>query len=148
MRVVGSVPDAGRRDEQDLRTILGKAVSFTGYVDDRQLAQEYLAADVLGFPSLFEGFGIPALEAMCADLPVVVSDTTSLPEVVGDAGAVIPARDVGAWESALRRVHDNPTWREDMVSRGRRRAAQFTWRQSAATVLDTLRRVASRAGNR
>ena len=76
-------------------------MTLTGYVTRLELARELRSAHVLAFPSLFEGFGIPVLEAMAAGLPVVVSDRTSLPEVAGGAGLVAPAEDAGAWADAL-----------------------------------------------
>ena len=66
--------------------MLGDAVTFTGYVSEAQFRRRVRQRDVLAFPSLFEGFGIPAIEAMYAGVPVVASNTGSLPEVVGDAG--------------------------------------------------------------
>lgn len=142
LRIVGTVVKPELTDE--LRTLLGPAVSTTGYVDTATLAAEYAAADVLGFPSLFEGFGIPALEAMCAGVPVIVSNSTSLPEVVGDAGLTVPPLDVGAWAQALRAVHGDSSLRARLCESGRRRATKFTWRAGAKAALDSLRTAATR----
>ena len=92
------------RTPSGLVELLGDAVPVAGYVSTAELAAELSRAHVLAFPSLFEGFGIPALEAMAAGVPVVVSDRTSLPEVVGDAGLVVPAEDPEAWADALQRA--------------------------------------------
>lgn len=145
LRVVGSIPEQGRVIAEGIRRLLGDSVSFTGYVDARQLAAEYVNADVLAFPSLFEGFGIPALEAMCAGLPVLVSDSTSLPEVVGEAGVVVGAQDVDAWLSVLRRMRDDTEFRRAMQGAGPKRAMNFTWRESANSVLSALRAAAKRS---
>jgi glycosyltransferase involved in cell wall biosynthesis len=142
LRVVGQVPEEGRALEAELRATLGPAISFSGYVSTTELASEYLAADVFAFPSLYEGFGIPAVEAMQAGLPVVVSDATSLPEVVGDAGVVVPGIDVDAWATALDELLGDDARRAELVGRGRRRAASFSWASSAATVLAALRQAA------
>ncbi len=104
LRVVGTVHPTGRRHAEEAHRLLGDALSMTGYLPLEQLARELRRAHVLAFPSLFEGFGIPALEAMAAGLPVVVSDRTSLPEVVADAGLVAAAEDVEAWADALQRA--------------------------------------------
>lgn len=145
LRVVGQVPGSSRHIEEELRQLLGDAVSFSGYVDDAQLAVEYQSADVLAFPSLFEGFGIPVIEAMYAGTPVVASDSTSLPEIVGGAGVCVPATDVRAWAVALRRIHDEPAWATELSARGRVRAADYQWRASAEAVLKTLYDVSGRS---
>jgi glycosyltransferase involved in cell wall biosynthesis len=144
LRVVGTVPPSGQPIEHDLRAMLGDAVTFTGYVSEAQLADEYVNADVLAFPSLFEGFGIPAIEAMYAGVPVVASNTGSLPEVVGDAGVVLAPRDVDAWSATLTDLLTNIEARQDLSSRGRQRARALSWTASAATVLKALRQVAAR----
>jgi glycosyltransferase involved in cell wall biosynthesis len=142
LRIVGAVPAAGRRTEAELRRLLADAVSFTGYLSTAELAAEYAAADALGFPSLFEGFGIPAVEAMQAGVPVVVSDAGSLPEVVGDAGIVVSPNDVDEWVGALRQLMEDEALRSDLRSRGRHRAAALSWVASATTVLASLRAAA------
>jgi glycosyltransferase involved in cell wall biosynthesis len=133
LRVVGTVHPTGRQDEAVARSELGADITFTGYVSREDLARELRSAHVLAFPSLFEGFGIPALEAMAACLPVVVSDRTSLPEVVGDAGLVVPAADPEAWADALTRAL-RPAVAAELVAAGERREAQFRWDRSALPV--------------
>ena len=142
LRVVGTVAPSGDADAAAMRSLLGSAVTMTGYVSVAQLAQEYADADLLVFPSLFEGFGIPALEAMAAGVPVLVSDRAALPEVVGDAGLVIDAEDVGAWTSALRGVCSDGVVRDGLVTRGLARAATYSWADSAAVTLAALDRAA------
>ena len=104
LRVVGTVHSSGRVHAQRAHDLLGDAVTITGYLPPTELARELRPAHVLAFPSLFEGFGIPAVEAMAAGLPVVVSDRTSLPEVSADAALVVPAEDPEAWADALLRA--------------------------------------------
>jgi glycosyltransferase involved in cell wall biosynthesis len=142
LRVVGTVHPTGRRDEAVARSELGEHVTFTGYVSRETLACELRSAHVLAFPSLFEGFGIPALEAMAARLPVVVSDRTSLPEVVGAAGLVVPAEDPDAWAAALTRPLQ-PATSADLVAAGTLREAEFRWDRSAAGVAAVLRNTTS-----
>lgn len=145
LRIVGQVGTEGMPIERELRRMLGDAVSFTGYLSTARLASEYADADVLAFPSLFEGFGIPAIEAMHAGVPVVVSDTGSLPEVVGDAGIVIGPTDVDAWTSALLQLLGSPGMRAEFTRLGRQRARALSWKASAATVLGSLRQAAGRS---
>jgi glycosyltransferase involved in cell wall biosynthesis len=146
LRVVGPVPEAGVAIASSLRRILGDALELTGYVSRPQLAVEYRSADVLCFPSVLEGFGIPVLEAMAAGTPVVVSDATSLPEVTSGAALVCPANDPAAWRDALVRLAEGPRLREQLVARGRRRVEDFSWSRTAATVLECLRGAGAGAG--
>jgi glycosyltransferase involved in cell wall biosynthesis len=136
LRVVGSVHKTGRGDAEQAQHLLGGAVTFTGYVTRGDLAREYRSAHVLAFPSLFEGFGIPALEAMRARLPIVVSDRTALPEVVHDAGLVVSAEDVDAWTAALLKVLQEPE--ADMAERARKRERNYRWRSSAMAVRNLM----------
>jgi glycosyltransferase involved in cell wall biosynthesis len=146
LRVVGRVPPAGRLDASEVAQLLGEHVEISGYLGDEDLARAYRSADVLAFPSWYEGFGIPLVEAMSAGTPVVVSDRTSLPEVVGDAGIVVPADDPEAWADALAGTLD-PARAADLAARGRERAACFSWSRSAAAVSELLATVAAeRAG--
>lgn len=138
LRVVGTVHPTGRGDADLARQLLGDAVTVAGYVSTADLAAELSRAHVLAFPSLFEGFGIPALEAMAAGVPVVVSDRTSLPEVVGDAGRLVPAEDPEAWADALQRALE-PAESARLVVAGERRVTQLTWAASAGLVSGALR---------
>ncbi len=111
-------------------------------VDDRTLRGLYRACEVFLFPSLYEGFGLPVLEAMACGAPVVASDRSSVPEVVGDAGLLADPLDADAMAGAVRRLQSDPALRAEMVTRGHRRASMFTWDRSAALTLDVLHRVA------
>lgn len=143
LRIVGAVPQRGQADAAALRDRLGPYVEMTGYVTLEQLAAEYAGADVLGFPSLHEGFGLPIIEAMAAGLPVVVSDTSALPEVAGGAALVRGAYDVAGWRDALLRLRENPALRDELRRRGRARAREFSWQGTAGTVLGQLRAAAA-----
>jgi glycosyltransferase involved in cell wall biosynthesis len=102
---------------------------------DRQLAHLYAAASVLVTPSYYEGFGLPALEAMHGGCPVIVSNRGSLPEVVGQAGILLEPDDVDAWSQAMERVLTDSELRADLVAKGRRQAQKFSWRKTAAATL-------------
>ena len=143
LRVVGSVARHGEAEARTITALLGEAVSFSGYVTPHELAAAYRSADVLCFPSRFEGFGLPVLEAMTAGVPVVVSDRTSLPEIAEDAALVVPATDYRAWLSALRLLVTAPEVAETLRRRGFARARTFSWERTAKTLLDAARAAAS-----
>jgi glycosyltransferase involved in cell wall biosynthesis len=107
------------------------AVRVLGHLSPQDLALAYQAADVLLFPSLMEGFGLPAVEAMAAGLAVVTSNVSSLPEVVGDAAITADPRDNVALADAVSRVLDQPDLRAQLVYRGRMQAARFSWQACA-----------------
>lgn len=139
LRIAGSVPDSAQPIARRIRDLLGPHVHMTGYVEPAQLAAEYKDADVLGFPSRMEGFGMPVIEAMAAGIPVVASDASCLPEVAGDAALLCGPDDVASWASALRRLETEPALRNELRVRGAHRAARFSWPDTARIVLDRLR---------
>jgi alpha-1,3-rhamnosyl/mannosyltransferase len=98
---------------------------------------------VFVFPSLFEGFGIPLLEAMASGTPVCAAATSSIPEVVGDAGLLFDPSDVGAIADAVGRLLDDAPLRTRLADSGLRRASGFTWDNAAARVLAALERTAA-----
>ena len=111
-----------------------------GRVSDAELELLYRNAEALLFPSLYEGFGLPVLEAMRHGLPVVASRTSSLPEVGGDAAVyVLDARDSEAMAGALQRIRDDPALRRRLVAAGRKQAARFTWKRCAEGVAAAVR---------
>ncbi len=110
-------------------------VRFAGYVDDADLPALYRAARVFAFPSLYEGFGIPPLEAMASGVPVVSSNTSSLPEVVGDAALTVEPRDIDALAAALGRALVDEAWRATAIDRGIARARTFTWERAGRELL-------------
>ncbi len=107
---------------------------FTGYVPDEDLVALYNAAEVFVYPSLFEGFGLPPLEAMACGTPVIAANTASLPEVVGDGGVLVDPRDVEGLAAALARVVGDGALRTELAVRGRARAALFSWEATARTI--------------
>ncbi len=120
----------------------GSRVRFTGYVTDLQLAACYSRAAVFAFPSLFEGFGIPALEAMSHGTPVVCSRAGALPEVCGDAALYFDPLDVDSISDALQRALTDDSLRATLIAAGRAREGAFTWRRAAEQTLDVYRQVA------
>ncbi len=114
---------------------LESEIIFTGFVPDAELPYIYDRARVFLYLSLFEGFGLPPLEAMACGVPVICSNTTSLPEVVGDAGMTVPPADTDAVASALLRVMTDPVLTAQMRVAGRNRARLFSWETAARETL-------------
>jgi len=122
---------------------LNRDVIFTGYLDDEDLPSVYRAAMVLVLPSIYEGFGLPALEAMACGTPVITSNTSSLPEVVGEAGIMVEPRDVHALAEAMELVLMDKHLRSELRARGLERARQFTWEKAARETLKAYQQVAN-----
>ena len=117
-------------------------ILFTGFVSDDDLPAMYSAATTFAFPSLYEGFGLPPLEAMACGTPVVVSKTSSLPEVVGDAGLQVDPYDPDSLAAALELLILDEPLRADLRRRGLERAAEFTWQAAATRLLAVYRKLA------
>jgi glycosyltransferase involved in cell wall biosynthesis len=118
---------------------LGNRVRLAGYADHAALPSWYSAADLFVYPSLYEGFGWPPLEAMACGTPVVTSNVSSLPEVVGDAALFVSPDDVDGLAAALHRVWHDEALRADLRARGIARAREFSWERTARMTLDAYR---------
>jgi glycosyltransferase involved in cell wall biosynthesis len=117
---------------------LADRVIFTGYLPDDDVPALLSGALGFVFPSLYEGFGMPLLEAMACGAPVLASDSSSLPEVAGDAALLVDPTNVAAIAAGLARLANDVALRADLRARGLARAAQFTWEQCAARTLEVL----------
>lgn len=115
----------------DSDSVLQGRVIFTGFVTDQYLSALYSGAVAFLYPSLYEGFGLPPLEAMQCGLPVIVSNTSSLPEVVGDAGVLIDPLDKDRICDAMLRVVQDNDFRMEYVAKGLERAKKFSWHRCA-----------------
>jgi glycosyltransferase involved in cell wall biosynthesis len=122
---------------------LSEAVIVTGYVPENDLPALYSGALCFIYPSYFEGFGLPPLEAMQCGVPVIAGDRTSLPEVVGDAGILVDPYDVGALAAALEKVVSDPNLRSELSVKGLARAKLFEWRETARQTLAVYRKATS-----
>ena len=114
-------------DKLDLRN----RVLLPGYVPEQELPLWYNAADLFVYPSLYEGFGLPPLEAMACGTPVIVSNASSLPEVVGAAGSVVEANDATALAQAMEQLLDDEDLRQQRIGAGLERARTYSWRTTA-----------------
>ena len=106
-------------------------VYFTGYVPQEDLPLVYNLASLFVYPTIYEGFGLPALEAMACGVPVITSKIASLPEIVGDAGILIPVDDADALYSAMKRILQDQVLREKLIQDGLVRSKSFSWKRTA-----------------
>lgn len=111
---------------------LGDRLRLTGFVSDEELGGWYSGADLFAFPSYYEGFGLPTVEAMRCGTPVLASDTSSFPEVVGDAGVLISPREENLWADTMLALLRDPERRATMAAAGKTRADMFSWARTAA----------------
>lgn len=111
-----------------------------GRIPERDIVGLYQAATALTFPSTYEGFGLPVLEAMSLRCPVLASDVTALPETAGGAAALLPPSDPAAWAQAMCRLLTDPAWADELTAAGVARIAAFDWHASARTQIDVYRR--------
>jgi glycosyltransferase involved in cell wall biosynthesis len=121
------------------RSGLGNAARFLGWLDQPDLAVLYSHARVFTLPSLYEGFGLPVLEAMACGAPVVCSNAGPLPEVAGDAAILLPPDDASAWAEAIGRVVSHEQTAAGLRARGERRARDFSWDRSARETREVYR---------
>jgi glycosyltransferase involved in cell wall biosynthesis len=131
--------------EAAVRLGIGGRVRRIGYIDRAQLPALYSGSQATVMPSLYEGFGLPVLEAMACGAPVVASSSSSLPEIVGDAGLVVDPFDVDGWAAAMRRVASDAGLRDSLSESGLRRSSEFTWARCADAILEALTDAAGRA---
>jgi glycosyltransferase involved in cell wall biosynthesis len=138
--VVGKI---GWKSESIVKRLRGRGVVHLDYLRAGQLANVYANAEAFVFPSIYEGFGFPLLEAMSHGVPSIAARSSSLPEIGGDAALYFEPRDAQALASLIQRVTSDATLREQLATRGRARAAEFRWDVTAEKTLEVLRRVAT-----
>ena len=119
---------------------LGDCIRHIGFIPAADLPIWYNSAEAFLYPSVFEGFGLPVLEAMACGTPVLTSNVSSLPEVIGSAGMTLPPDDAAVWADALEDIVTNKDWRSMASRRGLERAKQFTWQRTAELTLASYRR--------
>ena len=125
----------------DLIKGLEKHIEFTGYVSEDQLTKLYQEALLFAFPSLYEGFGFPPLEAMSHGCPALVSNVASLPEVCGDAAYFVDPYDEESIADGIYQVATNSTLRETLIQKGLERAKLFTWEESGKKHIEVFEEI-------
>ncbi|RME31003.1 MAG: glycosyltransferase family 1 protein, partial [Thermoflexia bacterium] len=139
-------------DEEIFATVerlnLGDRVLFPGYVPNEELPLWYNAARVFAYPSLYEGFGMPVLEALACGTPVLTSETSSLPEAAGDGALLVDPNDVGAIADGLHRLLTDQVLRETLRERGLAHAARFSWARTALETVALYREALAEGGER
>ncbi len=147
LQIVGATDRRYRGAEQLATTLgLGSAVEFSGYLDEASLDKAYRQAAVFVFPSFYEGFGLPPLEAMARGVPVVASNRASIPEILGDAALLVDPADVAAMATAITRVLTERDLAEGLAVRGLRRVKQFSLVEQGRGTINIYKRVLASAG--
>jgi glycosyltransferase involved in cell wall biosynthesis len=118
-------------------------VHLPGFIPDEEMPLWYNSASVFVYPSVFEGFGLPVLEAMACGTPVITSDVSSLPEVAQDAGLCLPPHEPTVWTEALRRNAHDADWRAQARTAGLQLATRYRWETTAQQTIDSYRRALS-----
>lgn len=132
---------ANKADELIKALSLEKKVLMTGYINDEDLPAVYNLADVFVFPSLYEGFGLPVLEAMACGVPVAASNVSSIPEVAGDAAMLFDPNDPKDISSKIDKIIRDDALRNKLIIKGLERAKRFTWEDTARKTLEVYRSV-------
>lgn len=142
LTVVGTPKKNGIIEKLVADLNLEKIVEFTGRISSEEFRERYARAAAAVVPSLYEGFGLPAGEAMACRVPVICTTGGALPEVAGNAAILVPPRDIDALANAVHRVFDNPEAAETMASSGFKRVTEsFTWQQAAEMTVDQYYRI-------
>jgi glycosyltransferase involved in cell wall biosynthesis len=137
----------GRKEYQESLKRLSREIGlyseikFIDYISQEDLPYLYSAAQCLVYPSLYEGFGLPPLEAMACGCPVITSNTSSLPEVVGDAGIMVDPYDVNEIAKAIDLVLSNENLRNEMIEKGLKQAKKFSWKRTAEEIYKEIKRI-------
>jgi glycosyltransferase involved in cell wall biosynthesis len=135
-----------REIHAELESLRHLDIIATGYVPDEDLPALYGGASLFVYPSFYEGFGMPPLEAMACGTPVIAADNSSLPEVVADAGILVDAHDSGELARQIEKVLGDPDLAGDLRRKGIERAKAFTWEESAKRLLAVINHVSGARG--
>ncbi len=125
---------------------LNDKVFFTGYIDESDKPALYKGARIFAFPSLYEGFGLPPLEAMASGVPVISSNTSSMPEVIGEAGILLSPKDKTKWVNAITLVNSDETVRKSMKERNKEQVKKFSWERTARETIAIYKKAIEQNG--
>lgn len=141
--VIVGLPESGQRLFSRIAMEMGIAEEgvFTGFVPEEDLVALYNGADVFLYPSLYEGFGLPVLEAMACGTPVIASTAGSIPEIAGESALLIEPKDVEALASAIEQVITDQALRQELIARGLEHVKKFSWEKAARELLTVYERV-------
>jgi glycosyltransferase involved in cell wall biosynthesis len=142
--VLGGGPGWQYQDILNLTLSLGSRIQSTGYLPQGDLIPLYAGASLFVYPSLYEGFGMPLLEAMASGVPIVASRTSSIPEVVGDAGVLVDPLSISDISEAILKLLNNSSLRSSFREKGIQRAKQFTWERAAQETLRVYQEIIGR----
>jgi len=131
----------GDKEVEKIAQKLGNKVEFTGYISDNELKELYRKAKLFLFPSLYEGFGLPPLEAMACGTPVIVSNVASLPEVCGDAAYYINPYDINDIARGIETVLKDEELKKELIQKGLKRVRLFSWEKSAKKLIEVIEEV-------
>lgn len=133
----------GSQSARELAKTIGLAdrIHFLGFVNGSQLANLYLHAKLVLFPSLYEGFGLPVLEAFHYGVPVIASDTPAVVEVAGDSAILVAPKDSIAMSQAISKLLDSPQLRAELIEKGARQLSQYSWEESATKLLSIIKQL-------
>lgn len=115
------------------------SIKFLGRISDDDLIRYYSNAMAFIFPSFYEGFGIPVLEAQACGCPVISSNTSSLPEVLGDSALLCEPHSISEFVDAIMALHDSPSLRQELIERGGQNIMRFTWERSARNIVEVIK---------
>lgn len=138
IRIILTGEKTSELSEVIMKHHLEKRVIFSGLISEKQLAEYYRGALAVTFPSLYEGFGLPVLEAMACGTPALTSDATSLPEVAGDAAVLINPYEIDSIAQGIEKIISDSSLRNDLIKKGLERVKLFSWDKTASVVQDTL----------
>lgn len=136
----GSVKDEGLKLVEYTKTLpYSNNIIFTGFIDDELLPTLYNGAEIFAYPSLYEGFGLPPLEAMSCKTPVITTNVTSIPEVTKDACILIEPNNMTALENTLLNVLNNESLKDDLATKGYEKSKEFSWKETARKTLEVYK---------
>lgn len=128
-QIIQTIEDCGLRDD----------IIYLGYIPQEQMRYVFRSATILAFPSLFEGFGIPLVEAMASDIPIICSKSSCVPEIAGDAAILFNAEKPEEIADAILEVYNNPILRQDLVEKGKERRKLFSWKKCAEETVQYIK---------